>query len=291
MRHTLILILVLTFTLCTHISSSSVASGPSFQGMPYRQDDPKWANDTMWNRDSVIRVDTGFNGHSHRDAESLLRKFEDGNTIGNEGCLLTSLAMVLRLFHPEQIKNPWTPKSLNAKAQELYYYTRSGLSMTALYADLVTEVTHGKVQLIAKEEYLSGEKGWPKKYVNTSALVRAYRGLSPEVRRNQILMIKTGTYDDTVASHYLLLHPGRIESVDSADPEVLDPSEPLESSGPWRLSDSSKSICKDPEIKKEWVRKSIETTQIAGVWVFAKSGSRQPLNQPLIRAWASELAK
>ena len=34
---------------------------------------------------------------------------------------------------------------LNATAQGLYYYTRCGLSMTALYADLVSEVTDGRV--------------------------------------------------------------------------------------------------------------------------------------------------
>jgi hypothetical protein len=259
-------------------------------GMPYRQDDPAWANDVMWDRDLVIRADTELNGHSRADAKALLRKFDDGNTIGNEGCLLTSLAMILRLLAPER-QPPWTPKTLNTTAQALYYYTRAGLAMTALYADLVSEVTSGEVQLCAKEEYLAGVRSWPRIYVNTSTLVRAYRGLPPAKRSNFLLMLKTGTYDDTIASHYVLLHPNASESPDNANPEILDPAKPLEETRPWCLSDSAKRITGDPEIANEWAESGIEQTQIGGVWVFTRwrSSHDRSLVEPLIRSWAAEL--
>ena len=274
-------------------TSKNTASASSFPGMPYRQDDPQWGNDIMWNRDIVIKVATKFNKYTQPQAAALLRKFDDGNTIANEGCQLTALAMILRLTHPEQTKNPWTPRTLNAKAQELYYYTPSGLSMTTLYADLVSDVTQGDVQLVVKEEYLSGEKGWPKKFANTSPLVRAYRKLSLEARRNIVVMIKTGTHDDTVASHYVLLHPGSTESPDNDDPEILDPAQPLGATGPWRLSDSAKRIGEDNDIKKEWIKKGIESKQIAGVWVFARwpNSRERSLSPAFIQAWASELTK
>lgn len=68
------------------------------------------------------------------EASQLPRHFRTGNTIGNEGCLLTSLAMVLRLLDPHPDR--WSPKTLNAFAHEHLYYTRCGLSMATLYADL-----------------------------------------------------------------------------------------------------------------------------------------------------------
>lgn len=259
--------------------------------LPYRQDDPAWGSDLMWDRALVIEADTKLNGDTKANAEALLRAFDDGNNLANEGCMLTCLAMVLRLLEP-LAKPPWTPKNLNKTAQELYYYTPCGLSMTTLFADLVSEVTSGTVQLCLKEEYLPGEPGWPKLRANTSALVRAYRRLPPQKRSNFLVMLKTGTYDDTVASHYVLLHPGDDSPVDNPDPEILDPAKPLAETKAWHLSDSAKAITQDPDIAAAWKAAKIEPTQIGGAWVFARWQAAQgrALLTPLISAWALELA-
>jgi hypothetical protein len=260
-------------------------------GLPYRQDDPAWKDDLMWDRELVIRTHTGGNQQPREQAEALLRKFEDGNTIGNEGCLLTCLAMVLRLLSSAEDEDAWDPPTLNNAAHELVYYTPAGLSMAPLYADLVSEVTNGEVQLCAKEEYLPGEPSWPRTYVSTSSLVRAYRALAAKKRRDFVVMLKTGTYDDTVASHYVLLHPERVGHPDDADPEVLDPAQPLNTKGPWRLSDSAKRICADAEIGRAWTEKGIDRLQIGGAWVFARwRGTEERLLMgPLIHALAAEL--
>ncbi len=260
--------------------------------MPYRQDDPAWATDLMWDRKQVIEVDTKYNGDTKADAESLLRNFSDGNSIGNEGCMLTCMAMVLRLL-AAPAKPLWTPKTLNSTAQSLYYYTLPGLSMTTLYADLVAEVCDGNVQLCLKEEYLPGEKTWPKQFANTSALVRAYRTLTPAVRSDFLLMIKLGTYDDTVASHYVLLHPSDAGAPDDDDPEILDPAKPLAETKLWRISDSAQWITQDPDIAAGWQAAGILPKQIGGVWVFARwqADHQRSRLAPLIQAWAAELAK
>lgn len=259
--------------------------------LPYRQDDPRWGKDLMWDRDLVIKADTKLNGEPKTKAESLMREFDDGNTIANEGCQLTSLAMVLRLLAPPTGK-PWTPKNLNHAAQRAYFYTPCGLSMAPLNADLVSEVTNGDVQLCLKEEYLAGVPSWPKVRCNTSALVRAYRSLPPEERKDFVVMLKTGTYDDTVASHYLLLDPNDPGPPDDDNPLVLDPAKPLDETMPWHLSDSAAKITEDPEIAEEWKKSGIEPTQIGGAWVFARRGSRHdpPHVAPLAKAWASEIA-
>jgi len=260
--------------------------------MPYRQDDPAWGADLMWDRDLVIQADTDLNGDTKANAESLLREFADGNSIGNEGCQLTCFAMILRLLAPDT-KPAWTPKTLNQAAQDLYYYTLCGLSLTTLYADLVSEVTNGEIQLCAKEEYLSGVESWPREFANTSALVRAYRSLPPKKRSNFLVMLKTGTYDDTVASHYVLLHPNESESPDHDDVEILDPAKPSdETKATWRLSDSAQVITGDPDIAKGWADGGIQPTQIGGVWVFSRwsASHDRSLLAPLIRAWADELS-
>ncbi len=258
--------------------------------LPYRQDDPAWGADLMWDRDLVIRAEHELNGATLADARALLRAFDDGNNIANEGCLLTALAMVLRLYVPHS--PPWTPRTLNAAAQEAYYYTRCGLSMTALYADLVSELSDGAVQLAMKEEYLAGEPGWTPVHPNTSALVRAYRSLRPAERADVLLLLKTGTYDDTVASHYLLLHPDDEGSPDDANPTVLDPAMPLDRTGVWRLRDSADAITQDPDIAQAWVDARIAPTQIGGVWAFARwdRARARPRVAALARAWALELA-
>ena len=265
--------------------------GVEAAGMPYRQDDPVWAEDLMWDRDLVIEAAVDLNGETQADAEELLREFDDGNTIANEGCMLTSMAMVLRLLLPDA-RPRWTPRSLNKTAQDLYYYTLSGLSLTTLYADLVSEVSNGQIQLCLKEEYLPGTASWPKMFANTSALVRAYRSLAPAQRADFLIMLKTGTYDDTVASHYVLLHPDDMGTPDSDDPQILDPAMPMEATGVWRLSDSAAWITGDPDIAAGWAESDIRPTQIGGVWVFTRWRAQHDRSRlaPLIRAWADELA-
>ncbi len=106
-------------------------------------------------------------------------------------------------------------------------------------------------------------------------------------------MLKTGTYDDTVASHYVLLHPNESESPDIADIEILDPAKPLDGTKQrWLLSDSARLVTTDPDIAKGWAAGSIEPTQLGGVWVFSRwsASEGRSLLAPLVRAWADELA-
>lgn len=194
---------------------------------PFRQADPAWGQTLMWNRDRVIETHRKGNRASRRDAASLLREFSDGNTIGNEGCLLTSLAMVLHLLNTKRPPRSWTPDVLNRKAQELYYYTLAGLSMVTLYADLVLDVSAGEIQLAAKEEYLSAEPSWPRNYTSTCSLVRAYRRLEPQTRRHFAVMLKTGTYDDSVASQ-LLGHSSIETTAGYRHPAIERASNPLD---------------------------------------------------------------
>lgn len=242
------------------------------ENWPYRQNDKRWANDPMWNYDDVDDVWNKYNKHKdiHKNYNygKLLENYDDtefkGNTIANEGCLLTSLAMVLNQLHDES----WTPKTLNERAQEKLYYTTSGLSMVTLYADLVSDVSEGEVQLCAKEEYLPGY--WDEAFASNLDLLRGYRILSPEKRKNLRVMVKTGTYDDTTASHYLLVDPDDQGSCDDNDFYVLDPAMPLKRKGKWKLSQSSEQITGDGRIKKEWKKNKIDFLQLGGVWVFAK---------------------
>ncbi|MFM7143577.1 MAG: hypothetical protein ACKO2K_16855, partial [Alphaproteobacteria bacterium] len=60
------------------------------------------------------------------------------------------MAMVLRLLAPDRAAS-WNPRTLNRAAQNGWYYTKSGVSMTTLVADLVSDVTDGAVQLGLKE--------------------------------------------------------------------------------------------------------------------------------------------
>ena len=257
--------------------------------MPYRQDDPRWGNDLMWNRNKVIRTAMS-DGYSKKQAASLIRKFPNGNTIGNEGCQLTCMAMVLRLLAPNR-RPVWTPPRLNAQAHASLYYTASGLSLVPLYADLVEEVTWGRVQLGVKEEYLPGVSSWQRVYCDTSPLVRAYRSLPVESRTDFLVMLKTGTYDDTVASHYVLLDPNSEQSPDDRNAEILDPAMPMRRHGRWTLTDSANWITSDPAIGREWRKHGIQKTQIGGAWVFNRweTGRANSLLGPLVDAWAGEL--
>jgi len=129
--------------------------------------------------------------------------------------------------------------------------------------------------------------------VSSSPLARAYLSLSPRERSGVLVMLKTGTYDDTIASHYVLLDPGSNQAPSTNDALVLDPAMPLEANGPWRLSDSAKLITEDPEIAAGWKENGITPTRIAGVWAFAKwdAAAAKPLVGSFVNAWASELGR
>lgn len=249
--------------------------------LPFRQDDPRWAGRVLWKRDVVVRIDTEFNGHPRDEAESLIRRFDDGNTLANEGCLLTCLSMVLRLLDRERSAT-WTPATLDAETQRLHFSTQSGLSMAPMMADLVSEVTLGAVQLVAKEEYLAGVEGRARVFPHTAPLLRAFRTLEPSARRDVVAMLKTGTWDDTVASHYVLVHPLDEGGPDARDVRLLDPAQPLENKAPWTLTDSARRICADEAIAAEWKKAGIGPTQVGGLWLFSRG--RPPA--ALLRAWA-----
>lgn len=243
-----------------------------FSGLPYRQNDPAWKSDLMWDRAKVIEVHQCYNGASRAQAEKLLYEYRGqngGNTIGHEGCLLTSLAMVLRLLAPRGRR--WTPRTLNKFAQENHYYTPAGLAMATLYADIVCEASKGEVQLLLKEEYLSGERSWPETRASNCQPVRAYRMLSRSERRDIVIVLKIGIYDDTIASHFVvvdLLNPG---GPDEDDVPILDPAQPVKPlKRVWRLSDSAQWIRREVQIENEWRLKRIGDLQLAGVWVFAR---------------------
>lgn len=163
--------------------------------------------------------------------------------------------------------------------------------MVPLYADLVSEVTQGEVQLCAKEDYFPGEPAWPRNHASTSLLVRAYRRLSKVDRSHFAVMLKIGTYDDTFASHYLLLDPSHPGDPDDDDVAVPDPAMPEGKKLPWHLGKSAKCLCEDPDIKEAWKKANIEPLQIGGVWLFARWRTRNDplLLGPMVEILASEM--
>jgi hypothetical protein len=259
-------------------------------GLPYRQDDPRWARDLMWNREQVLQVAIEHNGLSPQDAAALMRAFPDGNTIANEGCQLTCMAMVLQMLVPD-IDEPWTPALLNELAQLFFYYTPSGLALATLYGDFVSDASEGAVQLALKDEYLPAVGRWPRVTASKSPLVRAYRRLPPQKRTSFVVMLKTGTYDDTVASHFCLLHPEDEGGPHDDNPLILDPAQPRTDNGPWRLLDSASYITSDPDIAAAWQSAAIGPQDLAGVWVFVRKdeATGQRVLAPLVAAWAEEL--
>jgi hypothetical protein len=261
-------------------------------GLPYRQSDPRWGSDLMWDRDLVLQAATELDGVPKADAAALIREYDDGNNISNEGCQLTCIAMVMRLFDPHA-EPAWTPATLNRAAHDGFEYTLSGLSLTTLYPDIAADMTEGKIQLLAKEEYPSGVKPWPPMHVSSSPLARAYLSLSPRERSGVLVMLKTGTYDDTVASHYVLLDPDSTQTPSTNDALILDPAMPLDAKGQWRLSDSAEVITEDPDIASGWKENGITPTRIAGVWAFARwdAAAAKPLIGSFVNAWASELGR
>ncbi len=115
---------------------------------PFRQDDSAWAADVMWDRQAVMGAHQQYNHRSKTEASRLPWPFPGGNTIGNEGRLLTSLAMVLHLL--DQNPGCWSPRNLNAFAHKRQHYTGCGLSVAPLYADVVCGASKGEVQLLLK---------------------------------------------------------------------------------------------------------------------------------------------
>lgn len=239
---------------------------------PFRQDDEEWRNEPMWVREKVADVHRKYNDASLVDAQALLHPYPSGNnTIRNEGCLITALAMVLRLLGPAS--KGWTPRTLNQEAKKLLFYTEAGLSMVPLYADLVADVTNGDVQLCAQEQYFSGDRGWAntKTFPPGSTLLRGYRALSARERGDFVVMLKIGTQDDTFASHYVLVDPNQPGSPDEKDVALLDPAQPSRPRvKPWMLSDSYKYLKGDRDTGREWQRARISALQLSGVWVFGR---------------------
>jgi len=223
----------------------------------------------MWQRADVMEVYRKFNHESAAEAEKLLYPHPTGNTIATEGCLITCLAMVLRLLAPRGGR--WTPRTLNAEAKASLFYTESGLSMVPLYADLVADVTNGEVQLCAQEQYLSGEPGWPRTFPSGCTILRGYRALPSRKRRDFVIMLKTGTHDDTVASHYVLVDPDDPGAGNNDDMSLLDPIQPNRLPGTrWRLSQSCACLLTDRAIRRAWRRAKIVPCQISGAWAFAR---------------------
>lgn len=257
---------------------------------PYRQHDPRWKSVVMWDRDTVMKVGRKYHGLSKIRAGDLLWKYQGGNTIGNEGCLLTCLSMVLHMLNKGN--GIWTPDRLNDFAQEYLYYTPSGFSATTLYADLVGEASNGQVQLLLKEEYHSGTTRYPKVFCSRCMPVQAYLSLPESVKLQCSVMIKTGTYDDTFASHFILVDPGAESGED--DIAILDPIQPLNSkAGIWTLSNSSKKLCEDKDVKSEWAALNIAPLQIAGVWVFCtwRPETEAVLGQSFIEALSRSVTR
>lgn len=241
--------------------------------MPLRQADARWGSELLWDRAKVIAAHTQLNGKRTICANKLLRKFPDGNSIGNEGCLLTCISMVLRKLYDRTCN----PSNLNRFAIENLFYTACGLSMVPLYADLASDVSQGQVQLCLKEEYLAGEPKWRPVCALDSPLVRAYLSLSAAQRKNFSVMLKTGTYDDSVASHYVILDPRTPGNCETSNLPILDPAMPAQVplGSVWRLKNSAKVLKSDSIIKTEWSRCGIQDTQISGVWVFARRVSHK----------------
>lgn len=237
---------------------------------PFRQSDEEWGDDDMWVKAQVVGAHQDYNFASVEAAKDLLHDHPSGgNTIGNDGCLLTCLAMVVRLLQPT---SGCTPRSLNRQAKRMLYYTEAGISMVPLYADLVGDVTKGNVQACAQEQYFSGERQWrtTKTYASGCTVLRGYRALSANQRRDFVVMLKLGTHDDTFASHYVLVDPENAGSVDDKDVALLDPVQPSRKRvKPWMLSDSYRYLS-DGEIGREWRRHNISPLQLSGVWVFGR---------------------
>lgn len=240
---------------------------------PFSQNDSRWRKEKMWDRQTVLDILRTHEGFTEREASEWLEVYEDGNTIGNEGCQITCLAMVLKLLDDRTKKLDWNPRRLHKLAQNGLYYSSCGVSLVQLYADLCCDATEGRVQLLAKEEFLAGEYRSRATFAADSSLLRFYRGLEKKLQRDFAAMVKMGTYDDTFASHYVLVDPSAPGDPDQNDFRVLDPAEPIHSNDRiWNLSNSFSYLHENGKSKigMEWHRLGIKPLQIAGVWLFGR---------------------
>ena len=259
---------------------------------PFRQSDPAWGKEVMWDRAIVMAVHKKHNRGSHTSPKDLLARYDDGNTLSNEGCLITCLAMVLRILDDRGSR--WTPLQLHRKAQDLLYYSKSGLSNVPLYADLVADVSDGDVQVCVQEQYLSGVKPWPRTFASGCMILRVYRALAATARRDFTIMLKIGTHDDTSASHYVLVDPDAPGEIGDDDVPVLDPA--LTYRAQSRQVDADvipQQYLKneDGDIKKQWRHAEIRSLQLSGVWAFARwrTKSQTALGATLFRALVQQV--
>ena len=100
--------------------------------------------------------------------------------------------------------------------------------------------------------------------------LRAYRELKEPDRKNIVIMVKVGTYNDTIGSHFLLVDQAKPGEPADNDFIVLDPAKPLGKKATWRLSESRHRIRQDKEIDQAWTNAQVVDLQLAGVWVFAR---------------------
>lgn len=250
---------------------------------PFRQADPAWRNVRMWNSEKAAQAHHRYNGIPPREAKSL---FSDGDTIATQGCLLTCLAMTLRLLNPNS--KSLNPATLNKKAKAELFYSDCLLSDVALYSDLVADMSNGKVQVCIQEQYLAGEGGLPPRYASKCSVLRGYRKLPPAQRSAFVIMLKIGTHDDSFASHYVLVDPDSPGAPDDDDVPLLDPDQPDgPRAKPWRLSDSYRRLRKD-RIAREWRKAGIQNRQLSGAWAFARWTRANSLAGHLLDSMASD---
>ncbi|MDP2308628.1 MAG: hypothetical protein Q8P18_21585 [Pseudomonadota bacterium] len=260
----------------------------------FRQDDKRWRGEVMWNR-ALVAAAAAAGGVVPEDAADLMPPHSRGNaTIGSDGCMITSLAMILRWLDPDA-EQAWNPQSVLAAAVSEGFSHPSGISMVTLYADLVSDVSKGEVQLACKEDYLSGRDGWGRRgrnFVADCALLQAYLRLPPTTRADFAVMLKIGTWSDAFASHFVVVHPGQEGVAHTAEElRVLDPAmSETANHATWTLADADRNLRHDPKIGEAWRDQGIEPGQLAGVWMFARwrQGGRYLLGA-LLGAMASEV--
>lgn len=203
---------------------------------------------------------------SRREAEDLL---EAGTTIRHQGCQLCCIAMVLALLD-ERPESPWVPPTVLDAARE--FIRADGVSMVPLYADLCADLTGGRVQLLAKEYFAAGGV---QPRLSQVGLVRAYRALPDAQRSRLMLMLRIGTHNETVASHYLLVAPTDDSPSDSDNAFVLDPdmAEGAEAQA-WTFLDAWHhfvDVRSDGGAKAELVDKErVRPGQVAAVYLFGR---------------------
>ena len=256
--------------------------------LPFLQYDPRWKNEILWDRKKVLRTAKNELGLGPIQAKRLLQAYPEdgGNSImQNEGCQLCCLAMVLHILDADTSKMPWNPKRLLAQAQKGFYLTRAGLALTPLYADLCVDMTDGRVQLCAQEDYVPGSSEFKPQTLVTSHVIRAWRSLPLSDRSDFVCMLRIGTHDQTANVHYLLLNPEDRGAPDSPDALVLDPDMPEDGDvETWSLMDAAEHFALD----REDALQGVKPGDIAAVYLFARwaSGSSRTLLGALGRAIA-----